>query len=160
MILLKQIGLIFITTVAIYTSAISQNCTNFHKENCQLSEVDDYNEYGQSTSALMIVNTTTNARVVFFGEKDYKLTFCTKNNKYPAHFILKDSHTNEVLFDNIIDDYIESVGFTVDKTRTIKIEITIISEEKTDFENIEHRVCLGMQIYWRKMGDLGFNNQF
>ena len=150
---------LFLILSSFVFSAMSQNCNGFHSEYCKPYDDKTYNEYGKSRSALTIVNIPSYARIVCYGGKDYKLIFCTKDNKYPVHYIIKNIENNEVLYDNIIDDYIESVGFTVDKTQSFLIEMTVISDEKTDFENIEHRLCLGLQILWRKVGDLGFEKQ-
>ena len=116
----------------------------------------NYKYYGQSRSAVLIANQTIQHKAVFYGKKDYKVIFCTESNQYPVHFVVKSVENNKILYDNIIDDYVESVGFTIDYTQTLIFEVTVISTEKALYENMEQRLCLGMQIIWRKMGSLGF----
>ncbi|OFX83800.1 MAG: hypothetical protein A2W99_03070 [Bacteroidetes bacterium GWF2_33_16] len=134
----------------------AQNCRNFHKENCKTSTFYDYKYYGQSRSAVMIANQTVQHKAVFYGRKDYQIIFCTESNHYPVHFVVKNIENDIVLYDNIIDDYVESIGFTIDYTQSLLFEITVIADEENQYYNMENRICLGMQIVWRRIGSLGF----
>ena len=52
--------------------------------------------------------------VVFYGQKDYILSFCTHRKLYPVHFVLIDQQTQEVLYDNQEDEFLESLGLGFD----------------------------------------------
>jgi hypothetical protein len=148
---------IFLLVLCFITTGIfAQNCRNFHKQNCKTPAAYDYKYYGQSRSAVMIANQTVRHKAIFYGKKDYRVIFCTESNQYPVHFIVKSVENNKILYDNIVDDYVESVGFTIDYTQTLIFEVTVISTEKDTYEKMEQRLCLGMQIIWRKMDSMGF----
>jgi len=149
--------LLFVILLGTITSIFGQNCRNFHKKNVKVPRNEDYRYYGQSKSAVMVANKTTVYRAVFYGNKDYKVIFCSEFGDYPVRYVIKSIEDNKVLYDNIIDDYVESVGFTIDNTQCLLFEITLISDEteKQEREDIEQRFCVGMQILWRKIGTIG-----
>lgn len=114
------------------------------------------NVYGQSKNALLQTGIQNNFSVTLFGEKDYKFIICSEANYYPIHIRLIDPITQEVFYDNKDDDYIESVGFTIEKTRRLIVEITLLAA-KVEVKDIgQDRACVGVLILWQKIPKTGF----
>ncbi len=138
-------------------NAFSQTCRGFHHHpNCRIKDSYDFNQYGQARSALLEINKSYTYQAVFYGQKDYKMCVCTESGYYPVHYKLINTETKEVFYDNAEDDYVESVGFTIDKNITMIIEITILAEDIKPEDPIDIRACVGIQILWRKAPKLGF----
>ncbi len=151
----KLIILGFLLTISSITFA--QGCNGFNKtKRCTRYAGADYKIYGQSQNALLMADSTYRCQVVLFGNKEYRISFCAENGFEPIHIRLIDMATKEVTYDNETDKYIESVGFTVEKTRQILIEVTLTTKNK-NFESIrEATSCLGILIQWNKMPKIGF----
>lgn len=110
----------------------------------------------QSTSAYLEAYKTYTFNLVFFGKMDYKVIFCSKDKFYPVHYILTNKTTGVVLYDNMEDEYIESIGFSVDETIPIQVVVTLLAEG-TEFKDLrKNRACLGICILYRKIPKLGF----
>jgi len=63
---------------------------------------------------------------------------------------------SEVLYDNQFDDYIETVGFSMDSTKAVTVELTLLAEKIKPQNFDENRACVGVQIMWRKTPKIGF----
>ena len=146
-------------TLAIsFNIALAQPCRDYNRMgNClSMMNKEVMNVYGQSKNALLQVGTPNNFSVTLFGEKDYKFIICTDAQFYPIHIRLIDPITQEVFYDNKDDDYLESVGFTVEKTRRLIVEITLLAA-KTEIKDIgQDRACVGVLILWQKVPKTGF----
>jgi len=141
----------------INTTCLSQSCKDFHKRrDCVSTEGKGFNLYGQSRSKVIELGSSTAYQVVLYGRKDYIFSFCTERNLYPLHYKITDVETEKVLFDNIEDDYIESIGFTVDETITVNIEMSVLAKGFEPGSFTENRGCLGLLILWRKTPKIGF----
>ncbi len=139
------------------SNAFSQSCQGFHHhKNCQIYDSYDFNQYGQARSALLEINKSFTYKAVFYGQKDYKMNVCTETGYSPVRYRLINAETKEVFYDNIEDDYVESVGFTIDKNITMIIEVTILAKDIKPEDPIDIRACVGIQILWRKAPKLGF----
>lgn len=140
------------------TNLFAQDCYKFHDSNlCKPARIDyEMKPYGQSKSALVEVGETYRIKIVLNGDKDYMMSFCTKRGFEPVHYKLTDIESGEVLFDNKEDDYIESIGFTNENTRIVMIEITVLAENINTEKQGNSRVCVGMNILWKKIPKLGF----
>jgi len=151
----KLIILGFLLTLSAFSFA--QGCNGFNKtKRCTRYAGAEYKTYGQSQNALLLADSTYRCQVVLFGGKEYRISFCAENGFEPIHIRLIDAATKEVTYDNETDQYIESIGFTVEKTRQILIEVTLMPKNK-NFQNIrESTSCLGILIQWSKMPKIGF----
>jgi hypothetical protein len=129
---------------------IAQNCESYHLDgDCQYDIRKDYNVYSQSHSSSISPLDTVEFNVVFYGQKDYILSFCTHKNLYPVHFVLVDEQTKEVLYDNQDDDYIESLGLGFDVARPMIIRVDVIAKLSTE-EQIKEKVgCIGLLIQYK-----------
>jgi hypothetical protein len=138
--------------------ASAQPCRDYNRMGTCLALMNRevMNVYGQSRNALLQANIPNNYSVTLFGEKDYKFIICSELNFYPIHIRLIDPITQEVFYDNKDDDYLESIGFTNEKTRRLIVEITLLAA-KTEFKDIgQDRACVGVLILWQKVPKTGF----
>ena len=129
---------------------ISQSCDEHHLDgDCQYDIQKGYKVYSQSHSAIISALDTVELNVVFYGQKDYILSFCTHKNLYPIHFVLIDQQTEEVLYDNEEDKYIESLGLGFDVAKPITIRVDVIARKSTE-EQIKEKIgCLGLLIQYK-----------
>lgn len=152
----KKIYFIVIALL-ISTLAFSQRCDDYHKTgDCRIYRMDGFEQYGQARSALLEIKKKAVFKAVFYGERDYKVVLCTDYGYYPIHYVITNATTGEVLYDNKEDDYVESVGFTIDKTQNLIFEITLLAEGIKPKDAFDMRVCTGVNIYWRKVPKMGF----
>jgi len=157
----KYIISIVFTAFVFYLSAVNtaqaQNCYRFiETSQCRLASDGGYKPYGQSKSAVLELNKTFEYKLVLYGEKDFKIGVCTEKGFGPVHYKIINARTKDVLYDNITDDYIESIGFTNDYTQSVIIEITVLAEDVEPEDAYDIRVCVGVNILWRKAPKIGF----
>ncbi|MFO7827793.1 MAG: hypothetical protein R6V23_04155 [Bacteroidales bacterium] len=135
----------------------AQYCDRFHETSaCRLANDGSFKPYGQSKSGVLEINKKFEYKLVLYGEKDFKIGVCTESGFGPVHFKIINARSKTVLYDNITDDYIESVGFTNDFTQSVIIEITVLAEEIEPEDAYDTRVCVGINILWRKAPKIGF----
>ena len=147
----KKIFLALSFLLSFSVSGFGQFCADFHKTgDCRKDLVSNFRYYSQSRSDIIKVGFTVNYDIVFYGEREYMISFCTMKNFYPVHFKLIDGMTREVFYDNKDDDYLESIGFAVEKTRRIVVEIEILAHQSNDKEIEEYYPCIGMLIQFRE----------
>jgi len=155
---MKWLLIITITLAIGVNVASAQPCRDYNRMgNClALMNREVMNVYGQSKNALLKANVPNNFNVTLFGEKDYKFIICTELKFYPIHIRLLDPVTQEVFYDNKDDGYLESIGFSVEKTRRLIVEITLLAA-KAEFKDLgEDRSCVGVLILWQKQPKTGF----
>lgn len=143
--------------VLLTISVHGQTCYGFHTfGDCRITRSEGFQTYGQSRSALLEIRKTATFKAVFYGQRDYRVLFCTNYAYYPIHVVISNADTKEILFDNVEDDYIESVGFSIDKTQNLIFEVTILADKIDPEDSDEIRVCAGVSIYWKKVPKIGF----
>ncbi len=131
--------------------AFGQVCLNFHRiGDCRKDIKHTFRYYSQSRSDLIKYGHSAEYNLIFYGNKEYIVSFCTLKNFYPVHFKLVDELTEQVLYDNKEDDYLESIGFAVENTKMIMIEVEILAYKASDNEIEEQYPCLGMFIQFRE----------
>lgn len=156
MVYLKRIYFILLI-ILISFIAQGQRCSGYHKTgDCRIYRMEGFENYGQARSALVEIRKQTVFKAVFYGRRDYKVALCTDYGYYPIHYIISNADTKEILYDNKEDDYIESVGFTIEKTQNLIFDIIILAEDIKAEDAIDLRVCVGVNIYWRKVPKMGF----
>ncbi len=142
--------LIFILLL-IPVTAISQDCDNHHTEgDCRYDLQRGYTLYSQSKSVSMSPLDTVELNIVFYGQKDYILSFCTHKKMYPIHFVLKDQQTGQILYDNKEDKYLESLGVGFDVTKALIIRIDVLARQSSEEEIKDNLGCLGFLIQYKK----------
>lgn len=152
----KKIYFVFIALIISF-AARAQRCDDYHKSgDCKIYRSDGFEYYGQSRSALLEIKKQAKFKAVFYGDRDYKVVLCTDYGYYPVHYVISNADTKEILYDNKEDDYIESVGFTIDRTQNLVFDITVLAEDVKAKDAFDLRVCVGVNIYWRKVPKMGF----
>ncbi len=153
---LRKIYFLFVI-ILFSATAQGQRCDDYHKTgDCKIYRTDGFEGYGQSRSALLEIKKEATFKAVFYGQRDYKVVLCTDYGYYPVHFVISNADTKEILYDNKEDDFVESVGFTIDKTQNLVFEILVMAEDIKAKDAFDIRVCVGVNIYWRKVPKMGF----
>lgn len=134
-----------------------QGCYNFHStRSCVSRPEDGFKTYGQSESALLLKDSTVTLPVIFYGNKDYVVTVCTERGFFPVHFVIRNTETGKVFYDNMEDNYFESVGFTVQHPRKCVFEVTLLAKDVEPSDFGDSQACVGINIQWRRAGKIGF----
>jgi hypothetical protein len=129
---------------------MSQDCDQHHLEgDCRFDLQKGYDSYSQSHSTRITPQDTVEMNVIFYGQKDYILSFCTHRKLYPVHFVLIDQQTKEVLYDNKDDDFLESLGLGFDVTKSLIIKVNVLARLSTTEEIDEKIGCLGFLIQYK-----------
>jgi hypothetical protein len=129
---------------------MAQDCDQHHIEgDCRFDLQKGYKSYSQSHSAQISPQDTIEMNVIFYGQKDYILSFCTHRKLYPVHFTLIDQQTKEVLYDNTEDDFLESLGLGFDVTKSLIIKVNVLARKSTDKEIEEKVGCMGFLIQYK-----------
>ena len=147
---MKQAWTLFSIIWLLAAGLNAQDCDNHHLEgDCRFDLQKGYNLYSQSTSVTMSPLDTTELSMIFYGQKDYILSFCTHRKMYPIHFMLIDEQTDQLLYDNQEDKFIESVGLGFDVSKTIRVKITVLARESTEQEIEENIGCVGVLVQYK-----------
>lgn len=151
--MMKHIGstqILAILFLIIPIQLLSQNCEQHHLDgDCRYDIQKGYKVYSQSHSASMSPLDTVEFNAVFYGQKDYILSFCTHKKMYPIHFVLIDQQTEQVLYDNEEDKYLESLGLGFDVTKSLTIKIDVLARGSSEEEIKENIGCLGLLIQYK-----------
>ena len=145
--ILRKIQISLFLLFASASIGFGQMCMDFHRTNdCRTDLVPFFKYYNQSRSDLIKVGYTVKYSLVFYGDKEYMVSFCTHKNFYPVNFKLVDETSGQVLYDNKEDEYVESIGFAVEKTKLLQVEVEILAHRASDKEIEEDYPCIGMLI--------------
>ncbi|HEY4788288.1 MAG TPA: hypothetical protein VIH57_19680 [Bacteroidales bacterium] len=141
--------ILFPVLLLVSSHAFSQDCKDFYKsKDCYVYvPLDrDFQLYNQAKSAYVEIGKPTIFKVVLYGKKDFIVGICAGDKYYrQIRFRIIDGITHTILYDNKDFDFIESFGFTVEKTQPLDLEVTVMSKEKAAQSQ---KVCLGIQILW------------
>ncbi len=135
----------------INTAAIhGQNCKKFHLYGeCMQYAGPYYKMDSQSRSNIIGYGDKLIYSVIFYGGRQYNIIFCATDLFKPVRFILIDGETREVIYDNSKDEYTESIEMSIEYTRRIMVEVTVVAKEaeKNIIEN--YFGCVGFLIDWK-----------
>ena len=141
------IGLLLLFT----TVLLAQDCVDYHNsDGCFLDRQRGYKLYSQSKSAPISIDDTIEFNIVFYGQKDYAFSLCTRQDLYPINFRLLDPVTRDVLYDNANDRYIESLGIGFDATRSLTVQINVLANKKPHSDKEDDVGCIGLLLQYRK----------
>lgn len=156
--MIKRVTIIVLAIIALSVVKVdAQSCSGFHKTRfCTPPDIVGFRIFGQSRSRLVEAKKTFRYKVVLFGGYDYKIGICTERGYGPVQFKIIDAADNTVFYDNSNDEYIESVGFAVEKTKNAIFEVTVLAAKKEFKDALDARACCGIAIYWRKIPKTGF----
>ncbi|MEZ5071432.1 MAG: hypothetical protein R2751_10790 [Bacteroidales bacterium] len=128
----------------------AQNCDQHHIEgDCRYDVKKGHKLYSQSRSVSMSPLDTVEFDIVFYGQKDYILSFCTHKKMYPIHFVLIDKQTEQVLYDNEEDKYLESLGLGFDVSKSLIIRMNVLARESSEQEIQSNVGCVGLLIQYK-----------
>ena len=128
----------------------SQECTNYHElGDCIMDRDRAYKKYSQSKSVLITIHDTVELNLIFYGQKDYILSFCTDKLLYPVHFWFKDPSTGEVLYDNSQDNYIGSLNIGFEAMRPIKVQMNVLGKTAGNKDLNNYTGCVGLLIQYK-----------
>ena len=136
-------------------TAAGNPCLDFHKKACPPSPDDGFAYNGQSRSGLFYKGQTSTIKVVFYKGMDYHISVCSEDNSQ-VPFVIKDSKTNEVLYDNSTDNNTQEIQISNENTRHIIIQLTIPGELKKDIVKGQEGLCAGILIEHRRGDKTGF----
>ncbi len=146
MLRLSLITMLFLATTH---RGYSQDCKDFHKsKDCYVYVPLDRNFqiYNQAKSTYAEIGKPLIYKVVLYGKKDFIVGVCAEAKYYrQIQLRIIDGISHKVLYDNKDYDYIESFGFTIEKTQPLDLEITVLSNDKNAQSS---KVCVGIQILW------------
>ena len=146
----EQIQFLAILFLILPGHLLAQNCETHHLEgDCSSDLQKGYKMYSQSHSASISPLDTIEFNVVFYGQKDYVLSFCTHSKLYPIHFVLIDQQTQQVLYDNQEDDYLESLGLGFDVAKPMTIRVDVLARKSSEQEIKDKIGCLGLLIQYK-----------
>jgi len=144
---IRKLSLIMILVFACSGKSYGQDCKDFHKsKDCYVYvPLDrDFQMYNQAKSTFAEIGKPTIYKVVLYGKKDFIVGVCAQSNYYrQIRLRIIDGINQNVLYDNKDYDYIESFGFTIEKTQPLDLEITVLSKDKTAQTS---KICVGIQI--------------
>ena len=138
----------FLVLIPVY--CFSQECDNHHLEgDCRFDLQKGFKNYSQSKSASISPLDTGVLNMVFYGQKDYILSFCTHRKLYPIHFVIIDEQTKQVLYDNQEDKFLESLGVGFDVTKSLIIKVNVLARASSEEEVKENIGCLGVLVQYK-----------
>jgi hypothetical protein len=127
---------------------LGQDCKDFHKRpDCYIYvPLDrDFKIYNQAKSISINPNKPVVYKIILFGGKDYIVGVCAEAKYYrKLRLRIYDGVNKKLLYDNKDHDYIESFGFSVNKTQPLEMEVNILADEKDK----KAEVCVGFQILY------------
>ncbi|MCK4921475.1 MAG: hypothetical protein KAS71_10545 [Bacteroidales bacterium] len=148
---LIYIGIIFTLSFSVIAETKAQNCKKFHLYSyCMQSPGPKYKMEGQSRSNIIGLGDKLIYSVVFYGERHYQLYFCASKEFVPIHYVLRDANTNELIYDNKKDDYVETIELNIENTSRIKIEVSVLGSEQDRETLDEYFGCLGFLMLYKK----------
>lgn len=151
---MKKAILIIFSLVLISPAVFGQrnDCKKFHLyAECNTNPGPRFKYDGQSRSNIIGVGDQLIYSLVLYGEKQYKINFCTSEYFEPIHIKLMDGVTNDVMYDNKSDDYLQTLTLNIDNTQRIKVFVEILAEDMSEEEKMEFFGCIGMMVQAKKI---------
>lgn len=156
-----QVFLFLVLTFVMFgNTGYSQTCQKYYKsKDCSEFDRNDFYLMEQSRSAVFEIGTSSQFEIALNGGRDYIISCCTDREYYPLNFIILSKDGGEVIYDNMHDEYLNSIGFTIDNTQNVILKITILAEGFKPSDFYDNRACVGVSIQFRKTPKIGFNNK-
>ena len=150
----------FLMAIFLFTGSYSQACYGIHGSMLCTIPAPDINEYRTSTyskSVLLKTRMPYKYSLVLMPGKDYIVGVCCELPYKPVKFKLLDLVKDSIVYDNSTDDYMESIGFTVEENPlNLIIEVTVMAPDVKEKSGEETRSCMGLRILYRTIGKKGF----
>jgi len=147
---LIYLGIVIFLTAFSANEIFGQNCNKFHLySTCMQYPGSSYKIDGQSRSNVIGVGDKLVYNVVFYGARNYKLIFCATELFNPVHYVLFDSETRELIYDSKADDYAETVELSIEQTRRIMIEISVLGLNASKETTEDYFGCVGFLMHYK-----------
>ena len=148
---MKRNILLYIIALATIASLSAQNCKKFHLYgSCMQEPGKQFDMDRQSRSNVIGFGDKLIYNMVFYGDRKYKLYFCTSEEFSPVHYRIKDAFTGGLIYDNKMDDYAETVTFSNEYTRKILIEFEVVAKDASDDLKMTFLACSGLLIFYEE----------
>lgn len=149
MIKLKLILVLF----AFYSiNCFSQPCSKTYKWAGCKQHIRNYEIYQHPKITAVAIRDTLIYNVVFYGNRDYIISFCADKLYYPLSIKLLKPETREEIYDNAIDNYPESIGVGFYKTQALIFEVVLMSDKMDrDKLSVNDSICIGMIMNSKKI---------
>ncbi|SRR6056297_1070998 len=140
--------LITFTFLLLSSTGISQNCTNYHIDNCRWAD-RTFLYSRQSRSALFKPGMTSKFKIVVYGGEEYYISIDGHRKLGDIRLrILEENEKKTVLYDNAEFKYEKFFYFKNSLTKDLTIEVSTKENEK--HKNKEF--CVGVLIEFRDTG--------
>jgi hypothetical protein len=152
--------LVILTYIFLNINSYAQPCYGIHGSMLCTIPAPDINEFRPSSySKSVLLNTKVPYKysVILTPGKDYIIGVCCELPYRPVRFKLIDLQKDTVVYDNSEDNYMESIGFTVEQNPlNLVIEVTVMASDAHPKSGEETRSCMGLRILYRTIGKKGF----
>ena len=143
------ISLLFVSSGLL---AQRDDCKKFHLYGeCKQYPGAKFKYDGQSRSNIIGVGDQLIYSLVLYGDKQYKIYFCTSKAFKPIHLKLLNGETGELMYNNDVDEYIDNLTLNIEKTQRVKVSVEILANDMTEEEKMEYFGCLGMLVQVKKI---------
>jgi hypothetical protein len=147
----RYIGIISLLVAAASFDMSGQSCNKFHLYGtCMQYPGAGFKIDGQSRSNVIGVGDKLVYNVIFYGERDYKLIFCATELFNPVHYVLLDAETRELIYDSKKDDYSETVELSIETTRRIMIEVSVLALNTDTQVTDDYFGCIGYLMNYKQ----------
>ncbi len=150
---MKRIVIIILALILSVPGLIAQknSCKKFHLySECNVNPGPRFKYDGQSRSNIVGAGDQMIYSLVLYGDKQYKINFCTSELFEPIHLKLIKAETDEVIYDNKDDDYLAMLTLNIDRTQRLKISVEVLANDMSEQDKLEYFGCLGMMIQAKK----------
>ncbi len=142
--ILSYIGISLLLISFSAPEVLSQSCNKFHLYGtCMQYPGAGFKIDGQSRSNVIGVGDKLVYNVIFYGERDYKLIFCATELFNPVHYVLLDAETRDLIYDSKKDDYSETIELSIETTRRIMIEVSVLALNTDTQVTDDYFGCIG-----------------
>ena len=157
---IREVPLLLGLLIIVPMVVMAQDCADYHRlGDCMMDRERGYEIYSQSRSVGMNPTDSVQFNIVFYGQKDYIISLCTHAKLYPIHFVLIDQDSGDILYDNVNDGYIESLGIGFDVTKSLTIQVDVLARKASEEEITGYVGCLGLLIQYRNYSRRKINLQ-
>lgn len=148
---IKYIGIFTFLTMFSAMIVSGQSCNKFHLYGtCMQYPGAGYKMDGQSRSNIIGIGDKLVYNVVFYGDRSYKLIFCATDVFVPVHYVLTDATTKELIYDSKKDDYAETIELSIETTRRIMIEISVLGLNADKQTMEDYFGCVGFLLHYKQ----------
>ena len=151
---MKRVTIIIFIIALLSPVLIAQrnDCKKFHLySECNNNPGPRYKYDGQSRSNIIGAGDQMVYSIVLYEAMQYKINFCTSEFFEPIHIKLLNAVTNEIMYDNETDDYLNFLTLNIDETQRLKFSVEILATDMSEEDKLEYFGCLGMMIQKKKV---------